>query len=146
MFDLKKDAFRALVYVDENETRLVSRNGNVFKSFPHLTAAIHTQMDCKAMLGGEIVCRNENGCPKLYDLLRRQVQDSCYPLVLLRSDGRDVRSLPLIERKRLLHSIVSEQSSVILYADYIERGGMEFYQLNCEHDLEGIVAKLAVWE
>ena len=44
-------------------------------------------------------------------------------------------SLPLIERKRLLRSIVPEQSSVMQYADYIERNGVEFYQLIWEQDL-----------
>jgi bifunctional non-homologous end joining protein LigD len=57
-------------------------------------------------------------------------------------DGEDLRSRPLIERKRLLREIVPEQPSAMLYADYIERTGVEFFRLACERDLEGIVAKL----
>jgi ATP-dependent DNA ligase len=30
IFELKMDGFRALAYVEENETRRVSRNGSVF--------------------------------------------------------------------------------------------------------------------
>jgi ATP-dependent DNA ligase len=30
IFELKMDGFRALAYVEANETRLVSRNGSVF--------------------------------------------------------------------------------------------------------------------
>lgn len=30
----------------------------------------------------------------------------------------------------------------MLYADHIERNGVEFFRLACEQDLEGIVAKL----
>jgi hypothetical protein len=51
------------------------------------------------------------------------------------------RSRPLIERKRLLRSIVPAQPSVMLYAEHIEGYGVEFFRLACERDLEGIVAK-----
>ena len=34
------------------------------------------------------------------------------------------------------------QPSVMKYADHTERGGVEFFRLTCERDLEGIVAKL----
>jgi len=55
--------------------------------------------------------------------------------------GNDLRLRPLIERKRLLRSIVPEQPSVFLYANHIERNGVEFFRLTCAQDL-GIVAKL----
>jgi ATP-dependent DNA ligase len=65
------DGSRALACVEKNETCLVSRKGNVLKSFPGLAAAIHTGVHRKAVLDGEIVCLDENGHPKFYDLLRR---------------------------------------------------------------------------
>ncbi|HWQ56810.1 MAG TPA: hypothetical protein VN442_24195 [Bryobacteraceae bacterium] len=40
IYELKYDGFRALVYIEDGRARLVSRNGNTFKSFPELTAAI----------------------------------------------------------------------------------------------------------
>jgi ATP-dependent DNA ligase len=55
IFELKMDGFRGLAYVDEHETRLVSRKGNVYKSFLDLSAAIHIDLDCQAILDGEIV-------------------------------------------------------------------------------------------
>jgi hypothetical protein len=63
------------------------------------------------------------------------------PRDVLWMDGEDLRSRPLIERKRLLRTIVPEQPSAMLYADHIERTGIEFFRLACERDLEGIVAK-----
>jgi len=56
-------------------------------------------------------------------------------------DGEDLRPRPLIERKRLLRSIVPAQPSVMLYAEHIEGYGVEFFRIACEQDLEGIVAK-----
>jgi ATP-dependent DNA ligase len=38
IFEPKLDGFRALAYVEHGAARLVSRNGNTFKSFPVLTA------------------------------------------------------------------------------------------------------------
>lgn len=56
-------------------------------------------------------------------------------------DGEDLRSRPLIEKKRLLRLIVPAQPSVMLYAKHIEVYGVDFFRLACEQDLEGIVAK-----
>ena len=52
------DGFRALAYVDEHDTRLVSRKGNVYRRFPGLAAAIHIELDCQAVIDGEIVMRD----------------------------------------------------------------------------------------
>jgi len=82
-----------------------------------------------------------NGRPQFYDLLRRRGASVFYAFDLLWLDGKDVRSRPLIERKRLLRSIVPGQPSVLLYAEHIEGYGVEFFRLACEQDLEGIVAK-----
>jgi bifunctional non-homologous end joining protein LigD len=56
-------------------------------------------------------------------------------------DGKDQRSQPLLERKRILRSIVPKQPSILLYADHVEQYGIAFFRLACEQDLEGIVAK-----
>jgi bifunctional non-homologous end joining protein LigD len=64
-----------------------------------------------------------------------------YAFDVLWLDGNDVRSRPLVERKRLPCSIVPEQPSVMLYAEDIEGYRVDFLRLACEQDLEGIVAK-----
>ena len=66
-----------------------------------------------------------------------------YAFDVLWWDGTDLRDQPLIERKRILRSLVPEQSPSVLYADHIERNGVDFYRLACQQDLEGVVAKLA---
>jgi bifunctional non-homologous end joining protein LigD len=144
IFELKMDGFRALAHVGPDETRLVSRKGNVYKSFPGLCAAIHTNLHRQAVLDGEIVILDAEGRPQFYDLFRRRGRGEpvFYAFDLLWLDGEDLRSRPLIERKALLRSVLPKQPSVILYASHIERTGVEFFRLTCEQDLEGIVAKL----
>jgi hypothetical protein len=56
-------------------------------------------------------------------------------------DGKDLRFRPLLERKRILRSIVPKPPSVLLYADHVEQRGIDFFRRVCELDLEGIVAK-----
>jgi len=60
---------------------------------------------------------------------------------LLYLDGEDVRERPLIERKRMLRRIVPEGCPFLLYVDHVEGEGERLFQLACERDLEGIVAK-----
>ena len=61
IFELKMDGFRALAYADQDGTKLVSRKGNTYKSFRDLCAAIHLDLDCEAVLDGEIVVPGRDG-------------------------------------------------------------------------------------
>ena len=57
------------------------------------------------------------------------LQVIAYAFDLLWLDGQDLRARPLIERKRLLRSIMPKQPSVLLYASHIERNGVESFRL-----------------
>ena len=141
LFELKMDGFRGLVYVGKNETRLVSKNGQVMKRFAPLAAAIRGDLQGEAIIDGEIVVLDSDGRPRFYDLQRRRGQPVFYVFDLLWLDGKDLRFRPLVERKRILRSIMPAQPSVLLYADHVEQRGIDFFRLVCEQDLEGIVAK-----
>jgi bifunctional non-homologous end joining protein LigD len=141
IFELKHDGFRALAYVDNDGTRLVSMRGNVYRSFPRLCEGIRDEVKCEAVLDGEIVCLDKEGRPQFYELLRRRGEPVFYVFDLLWINGEDLRERPLIERKRMLRSLVPEESSVLLYANHIEQHGVEFFRLICDRDFEGIVAK-----
>lgn len=89
----------SLAHVGEHETRLVSRKGNVYRRFPDLAAAIHIDLDCEAVLNGEVVVLDDGGHSQFYDLFRRRVVPVFYAFDLLWLDGGDLRERPLIERK-----------------------------------------------
>jgi len=59
---------------------------------------------------------------------------------LLYLNGRDLRTLPLIERKRQLRKLLARKRSRILYLDHVENGRLLFEQV-VKMDLEGIVCK-----
>jgi bifunctional non-homologous end joining protein LigD len=65
-----------------------------------------------------------------------------YAFDLLWLNGHDLRKLPLIERKQRLKEVMMEANSpTLLYADYVEELGRDFFRMICDKDLEGIVAK-----
>jgi bifunctional non-homologous end joining protein LigD len=78
-------------HVDERETRLVSRKGNVYRNFQSLCAAIQIDLDCRAVLDGEIVCLDAEGRPQFYHLMRKRAEPVYYVFDVLWLDGRDVR-------------------------------------------------------
>jgi bifunctional non-homologous end joining protein LigD len=141
IYELKMDGFRALADITNSRTRLVSRRGNSYKSFGRLCEAIGAELHCEATLDGEIVCLDAEGRPQFYELLRRRGHPVFYAFDLLALNGVDLRVRSLIERKRMLRSMVPKESSALLYASHIEQNGRDFFRLACDCDLEGIVAK-----
>ena len=70
---IKHDGFRAIAFIADGGCRLVSRNGNEFKSFGVLAAEICEQLDAAAaVLDGEIVCLDHRGRSHFNDLLFRR--------------------------------------------------------------------------
>ncbi len=144
IFEPKLDGFRAVAYIERDTTRLVSRNGNRFKSFPTLTSAVSEAFAGReAILDGEIVHIGPDGKPRFYDLMRRRSPQHFYAFDLLWLDGRDLRSLPLLERKRGLRTLIPPQPSPVLYVQHITKNGVALFEAACANDLEGVVAKLA---
>jgi bifunctional non-homologous end joining protein LigD len=141
LYEVKYDGFRALAYLESGTARLVSRKGNTYKSFPALCEALRACFAVDAaVLDGEIVFLGPDGKPQFYDLMRRRSPQHFYAFDLLWLDGRDLRNLPLFERKRLLQGIVKPPA---LYVDHVEHRGADFFRAVCDQDLEGVVAKLA---
>jgi bifunctional non-homologous end joining protein LigD len=157
LFEIKWDGFRALLYSDNEGVRLISRNGNTFKSFHNLCEGLARDLKRRhCVLDGEIVCLGPQGKPDFRNLLFRRAEPFFYAFDILwdehaRSDdneemrrfhnGEDARYLPLIDRKLRLRSVVPQRGERLLYCDHIEQDGEGLFRLVCENDLEGIVAK-----
>ena len=157
LFEIKWDGFRALMYSGADGVRLISRNGNTFKSFPHLCEGLTRDLrGRRCVLDGEIVCLDPNGKPQFRDLLFRRAEPIFHAFDILWDEhalsddeeeqrrfqnGEDLRYLPLIDRKLRLHAVVPKRGERLHYCDHIDGDGEGLFRLACEHDLEGIVAK-----
>jgi bifunctional non-homologous end joining protein LigD len=140
-FELKYDGFRALACVNGGGTKLVSRRNLVYRRFDDLASNLSLELNADdAVVDGEIVKLDESGRPVFLDLMRRRGPFCFVAFDLLAVNGRDVRNLSLVARKRILREIVPKQSGCILFAKHVPRRGRELYAAVCEQDLEGIVA------
>jgi bifunctional non-homologous end joining protein LigD len=142
IFELKIDGFRALLHIEAGQGQLISRNGNVFRGFADLATWIGEHLLVEsAVLDGEIACVDDAGRPMFRDLLFRRRQCVFIAFDLLYLNGKDLRMLPLIERKAALKKLLRRKRSRILYLDHVEGDGRLLFEQIVEMDLEGIVCK-----
>jgi bifunctional non-homologous end joining protein LigD len=143
LFELKWDGFRAVAYIERGHCRLVSRRNHTYKTFPRLCASL-AKLDVQdAILDGEVVCLDAQGRSQFAPLLFRRGDPVFAVFDLLWVNGKDLRALPLVQRKLRLAQVVPPLGERLLRVDPIEGRGEELFRLACEQDLEGVVGKWA---
>ena len=141
IFELKHDGFRAVVYLQNGECKLISRNLKNLR-FESLKTTLGKLPVKNAIIDGEICCLDERGVSQFNQLLNRKAEPVLYAFDLLWLDDEDLRRLPLVERKSRLAALVqASRCERILYAQHVEGEGKRMFEEICAHDLEGIVAK-----
>jgi len=142
IYELKHDGFRGILYVDRDQACLVSRNGNKFRRFdPLLKQVLRSLNGKRAILDGEIVVLDEKGRSNFDDLMAHRGEPCYYAFDLMWLNGVDLRSRPLLDRKRRLRWLIPPNDSHLSYLEHLDGDGQRFFELVCEHDLEGIVCK-----
>lgn len=142
VFELKYDGFRSLAIIHGGRCELISRNGHPFNSFTDLRKGLTSPYQGKTVLDGEIVCLDKRGKPPFNDLLFHQGEPWFFAFDLLMSDGKDLRTERLTDRKHESRRLMSRvPDSRMLYVEHVERFGTALFQRVCKMDLEGIVAK-----
>lgn len=146
LFEVKWDGYRAIAEVEGAKVKLLSRN---FKSmnarFPPIVNALK-ELGVEAIFDGEIVILDERGVSHFQTLQNYQksgLGDLRYCIFdLLYLHGKDLRPLPLIERKKILKSLLPASStSILLYSDHILAKGKEFFRAIQKQNLEGLMGK-----
>ena len=87
LFEIKYDGFRALAKIEHGRCKLVSRNGNEFKSFRTLCESLGAELKRSVVLDGEIRCLDGHGKSLFYELLFRCGQPRFVAFDLLHCDG-----------------------------------------------------------
>jgi bifunctional non-homologous end joining protein LigD len=142
VFELKHDGFRSLAYISDGRCSLASRRTNYYQRFDSLKTALAKLKAKTAILDGEIVCLDSEGKSRFNLLLRRHAEPVFYSFDLLWLNGKDLRGLPLIERKKRLHQLIGKSDCErIIYVQHIEMRGCVLYRAICKKDLEGIACK-----
>jgi bifunctional non-homologous end joining protein LigD len=160
VFEVKWDGVRAILFHNKAKamTEIQSRNGKIITHrYPEITKAIGTVLknNESIVLDGEIVVLNKDGIPDFQmhqkrmnvesqreiEFLSNQIPATYFVFDILYIDGRNVEELQLSERRKILHSVVAEDSKRIRISEYIEEKGKALFKSVIERHLEGIVAK-----
>ena len=142
VFELKYDGFRSLAIIHNGRCELLSRNGHLFNSFSSLRNELKSPYQGKTVLDGEIVCLDKRGRPQFNDLLFHRGEPCFFAFDLLMSDGKDLRTERLTDRKHELRCLLSKVPvSRMQYVEHVEQYGKALFERVCVLDLEGIVAK-----
>lgn len=144
IFEVKWDGYRAIAEVNRRAIQLYSRNNLSFNhSYPAIVSALRN-VNRQAVLDGEIVVLDEKGRSH-FQLLQKYRRTGVgtltyYVFDLLELDGKDLRRLPLVERRRLLEPVVDKVSGIRL-SESVKDRGIEFFDAAVELGLEGMLAK-----
>jgi bifunctional non-homologous end joining protein LigD len=157
VYEIKWDGVRALCFLDGGKLRIASRKGDsIEKTYPELSVLPHHIKATQAILDGEIAALDAQGRPS-FELLQRRINvvepsaiarlARAHPVVyfafdLLYLNGHDLRSVPLVERKKLLEAIV-EPGDRIRYSEHFAANGHELLEAARAQGLEGIIGKRA---
>lgn len=154
LYELKLDGEWCIAYLDVEGTDL--RNKRNLKMLPRVPelSEIHTQVKCRCILDGELAVIYD-GKPDFFLIQRRsmmsnpvkiQLEAQRHPACITAFDilyyeDHPVTDLPLTERKKLLESVIKEESPRFAVSRWVEGQGIAFYELAKDQNLEGIVAK-----
>jgi bifunctional non-homologous end joining protein LigD len=142
LFELKHDGFRALAHIWDGRCELISRKRNAYKSFNELRENLAKLNVQNAVIDGELVCLDSEGRSIFNELLFRRGSPIFYAFDLLYINGRDLRQLPLIERKEKLREVIDKSGLPdVICGKYVEGRGVDLFNEVVRRNLEGVVAK-----
>jgi bifunctional non-homologous end joining protein LigD len=150
LHEIKLDGYRTAGRLEAGKVRMLTRSGLDWTvRFRPIATTLAVLKIRAAYLDGEIAVLGEDGVTSfaaLQDALSRgQAQRLTYHVFdLLHLDGRDLRGLPVIERKRVLAPLIAglPANGPIRYSGHVQGQGPAFYKHACRLGLEGVVSKL----
>jgi bifunctional non-homologous end joining protein LigD len=157
LFEIKWDGYRAVCFLENGKSRLVSRNQNdLTGQFPELQGLSKLIKAQTAILDGEIVALDGQGRPSFslmqqrtgirqgnrHTAARRDVPVMYYVFDLLYLEGYDLRRVSLEQRKEVLAQIVTS-GDLVRYSDHYPGQGIALFEAAKQKGLEGILAKRA---
>ena len=152
LFEPKLDGVRALTYIRNGKVDVRARSDNdITDRYPEVVRALETLPVQEIVLDGEIVTLNEQGLPD-FELLQSRMHTKGTPQLqaklpavyyifdILYNNGRDLRNVPLTQRKALLSQTITESNTVRLVHTHDE-DGEGFFNAVSKLGLEGMVGK-----
>jgi bifunctional non-homologous end joining protein LigD len=142
--EIKHDGYRLIVRRDGKAVRLFTRRGHDWTDRYPAIAAVAAKLRAKSFtLDGEAAVSGADGVAVFEALHRRRaVPDAIlYAFDLLELNGKDLRVLPLGERKAKLARLLVGSSAGIVFNEHTAEDGALVFRHACMMGLEGIVSK-----
>jgi bifunctional non-homologous end joining protein LigD len=155
--ELKLDGYRIQIHVRAKESRsgrqarevvLLTRKGLDWSArMPDIARAAAGLPVQSAILDGEVVVLDESGRSNFADL-QLAFQDgkqgflNYFAFDVLHLDGRNLRSLSLSERKKLLSGILAHSGEPLRFSEHLQGSGDDVFAKACSLGAEGIISKL----
>jgi len=150
LHEMKFDGYRILLEVNGGRVRCLTRRGNDWADrLPRLVDEIASKNLPPTLLDGELCVLESDGTTNFQRLQNSLNADADADVVyfafdLLYHDGRDLRAMPLAQRKQALAELLSRLgASRFRLSDHVVGHGPAFFRGACERGLEGIVCKRA---
>jgi bifunctional non-homologous end joining protein LigD len=142
----KLDGYRVQVAKDGRTVRLFSRQGAEWtKRLPSLVDALRAIPTKSAILDGELCMPNAGGIPDFIALHRYGMTHghelAVFAFDMLHRDGRDLRGLPLMVRRRRLSRLLAKSDAPCLHLVPSFEDGNKLFAAAERLQLEGIVSK-----
>ncbi|MBF6616616.1 MAG: DNA ligase D [Candidimonas sp.] len=149
LYEIKFDGYRLLARIDAKSIQLFTRNGNEWTSrLPHLAKELKRRKLPAGWYDGEIVMLNDNGMPSFQALqgafdTARTSRIVYYLFDMPYCKGRDLRSLPLIDRRDMLESLLEDASDdgTVRFSATFDVAARDIVASACKLGLEGVIGK-----
>jgi bifunctional non-homologous end joining protein LigD len=142
--EVKHDGYRLIVRRDGATVRLFTRRGHDWTDrYPAIAAAAAKLRARSFTLDGEAVVSGADGVAVFEALHRRHKATDAmlYAFDLLELNGKDLRFLPLGERKAKLARLLARAPIGIVFNEHTDQDGAVVFRHACKLGLEGIVSK-----
>ena len=149
LHEIKYDGYRMVCRIERGSVRIFSRNGKDWTSALGAIGEAAGRLPVKsAWIDGEVTTVDANGRTS-FQVLQNALADptqgslTYFAFDVPYLDGYDLRKVPLLERKRVLKTLVPESDPVLrLGVEYLGPG-KEFLAQACSLGVEGAVSKRA---
>ena len=157
VFEIKYDGYRLMIERRGDEVTLRSRRGlDLTALFPEIAKCAGRLPYREFTIDSEVVVLDGRGIPSFARLQQRaalrgapalaraSMHDPvrCFAFDLLNACGYDLKSQPLLQRKRLLEQMLPA-AGPIQYSAHVESNGIETFRRMARLGIEGVVGKRA---
>lgn len=149
LFEMKFDGYRAQIAIAGSEVRVYTRNGHDWtEQFKTILDPLRSLTRGSALIDGEIVAIDKAGRTN-FSLLKTGIGAGLplkfFAFDLLELDGKQLSTLPLVERKAQLEKLIGTRDPAdrLQFSRHIAGGGQALFDQMSAGGHEGIIAKRA---